>query len=193
MELSETRAFFDRMAPRWDETCETRPQVLAAMAAVLQPAPGARILDIACGTGVLEAQLLACGPREVCAVDLSAGMLEQARRKHAGPRVRFCCTDFLAFPESGFDCAVLYNAYPHFPDKEALFAHIAGRLRPGGRFLLMHGDGRDAINGCHGGAAKDVSALLLPAREEAARMAPWFAVDAVCDTPRLYLISATAR
>lgn len=193
MGLAETRAFFDRMAPQWDTFCEVRPQVLAAMTAVLQPEPGAHILDIACGTGVLEPNLLLCSPAEIRAIDLSPAMVSLAQRKCMDPRVQFSCTDLFDFQEGGFDCAVLYNAYPHFPDKAALFAHIAGRLRPGGRFLLMHGDGRDVINSCHDGEAKEHANLLLPAREEAARMAPWFSVDALCDTPRLYFISGTVR
>lgn len=193
MELSETRAFFDRMAPQWDTLCEVRPQVLAALIAVLQPEPGAHILDIACGTGVLEPNLLLCNPAEIHAIDLSPEMVSLAQRKCKDPRVQFSCTDLFDFQEGGFDCAVLYNAYPHFPDKAALFAHIAGLLRPGGRFLLMHGDGRDVINDCHGGEAKAHSNRLLPAKDEVARMAPWFSVDALCDTPRLYFISGTAR
>ena len=58
MDVNETKAFFDTLAPEWDKTNEVRPEILNAVPALLQGAAQAKILDIACGTGVLEPVLL---------------------------------------------------------------------------------------------------------------------------------------
>lgn len=193
MDVNETKAFFDTLAPEWDETNEVRPEILNAVPALLQGAAQAKILDIACGTGILEPVLLSMEPRQLWAIDLSPKMLARAKEKCRDPRVTFWCGDLFAFMEAGFDCAVLYNAYPHFPDKAALFQKIADCLKPGGRFLLLHGDGRDVINACHGGSAKPHSQVLGPAFSEAERLSPWFEVDVICDAARLYCISGRKK
>ncbi len=48
----------------------------------IDPQAGERILDIACGTGTSSAALTRTGAN-VVGLDFSAGMLEQARRKHS--------------------------------------------------------------------------------------------------------------
>jgi SAM-dependent methyltransferase len=50
----------------------------------------ARVIDIGCGTGVVTCRMATPG-REVTGVDPSAAMLEVARRRHGGDRVRWIC------------------------------------------------------------------------------------------------------
>lgn len=192
--MEEIREFFNARAESWDADI---PPVLPARsaAAVLSGArPGIRMLDIACGTGVMEPELLALGVEEIVGIDLAEKMIDRAREKFAGDaRVRFVAGDLLDYTDAPFHCALMYNAYPHFPNKAALLKKVASLLLPGGRFTVAHGAGRDKINAHHQGSASGVSVGLGPAREEAAAWAPWFQVDVLADTPDIYVISGVVK
>jgi SAM-dependent methyltransferase len=100
--------------------------------------PGARVLDIGCGTGELLEALP--GPIAYLGVDLSAAYIERARRR-ADPRARFVCADVDALEpgDSGpFDRIIGTGLLHHLDDEPAarLLARAARALAPGG-FLLM--------------------------------------------------------
>ncbi|MHB1084617.1 MAG: class I SAM-dependent methyltransferase [Thiobacillus sp.] len=99
---------------------------------------GERILDVACGTGAVS---LACAARldtgRVTGVDISEGMLEQARAKaHARQlgNLAFKCTDLdsMDFGADAFDGACSGFGVFFMPDMEAAFIKIARHVRPGG-------------------------------------------------------------
>ena len=189
--LAAARAFFDHAAPEWDTSCECDHEKIAALLRIAGIPKGARILDVACGTGILFPHLLSYNPEYFRAIDLSSEMVRIAKEKFPGLQVS--AEDFYEFSETGFDIITLYNAYPHFPDKEA-FARAALRvLKPGGRIIIAHGAGRDVINNCHtGDRVGQISAGLGPAAEEANVLAPYFHFDTVVDREHLYLLSGTA-
>lgn len=71
---------FDAIGDRYDEAFPHKDgQVVAGEWLVESLSPGARVLDLGCGTGVPTARRLADGGLRVTGVDLSAGMLAQAR------------------------------------------------------------------------------------------------------------------
>lgn len=190
MHKSDIRQYFDARAAKWDEICHHDPHKLAAIAALADIRPGMRVVDIACGTGAMFGTLLNCGVSEVLGVDLSGAMIDKARTKHADNRIRLLAADILEVYETGFDAAMLYSAYPHFPDKRALVRHIADMLAPGGRITIAHSQGRATINARHADPqTAQVSVTLRPAAQEATELAPYFTVDTIVDTPQLYVLS----
>lgn len=96
-------------------------------------APGAVILDVACGTGDLCRELTHAGMQPV-GVDLSAGMLAHART--GAPLV---LGDALSAPfrAASFDGAVSGFALRNVVDLSALFAELARLTKPGGRISLL--------------------------------------------------------
>jgi len=87
----------------------------------VDPAPGKRILDLACGPGTLSYRLArdVSPDGEVVGIDLAAGMIELARRDApAGLPVRFELMDMedLRFPEAAFDAAVCGHGLQFVPD-----------------------------------------------------------------------------
>jgi ubiquinone/menaquinone biosynthesis C-methylase UbiE len=67
-------------------------------------APGARVLDVACGTGVLSEGLAEAGTH-VIGVDASEGYLEGARRRRSHPNIAYEHGDarHMRFDNSFFD------------------------------------------------------------------------------------------
>lgn len=142
----------------------------------------------------MEPELLPLGVAEIVGIDLAENMIACAREKFADEaRVRFVAGDLLEFEDAPFHAALMYNAYPHFPDKAVVLAKVASLLLPGGRFTVAHGMGRGTINAHHNDTASKVSVGLGPAVEEAAAWEPWFRVDTLVDRPDIYVISGVLK
>ena len=184
--------FFDRLAPTWDAGMVRNEPVIARILDLGGVAPGAEVLDVATGTGVLIPDYLSRGVEHVTAVDISPRMAEIARGKFAGDhRVTILCADAQEAAFGVFDCILIYNAFPHFSDPEKLFETLSRQLRPGGRLTVAHGMSRARINDHHRGGAQHVSCGLMSAEDLAALMAPFVAVDHVLSDESMYLVSGT--
>lgn len=112
-----------------------------AVAAASVGTAATRVLDLGTGTGeTLAAVLARLGDAAAVGVDRSDAMLDAARTRLHGFKVELRVaelTDQLP-PDGPFDLVVSALAIHHLagPDKAALFARVAGVLRPGGRFVL---------------------------------------------------------
>lgn len=119
-----------------------------AMAARLQPTPGMRVLETACGTGIVTEQLVArlAGQGHLVATDLNAPMLAYAATKLAGAGgVTWQEADAtrLPFEDRSFDAVVCQFGLMFFPDKLAGVREALRVLKPGGRFLVSVWDRLD--------------------------------------------------
>jgi SAM-dependent methyltransferase len=123
---------FDKLAPCWDELGTSRRLAGIDSALALVPEAPGRVLDIGTGTGDAALAIARRWPdAEVVGVDLSARMVEEARRKtppDLAGRVRFEQADAAALPfaDAAFDLVTLANAIPFFDE-------LARILAPGGR------------------------------------------------------------
>ncbi|MGH8600711.1 MAG: bifunctional demethylmenaquinone methyltransferase/2-methoxy-6-polyprenyl-1,4-benzoquinol methylase UbiE [Burkholderiales bacterium] len=105
--------------------------------------PGARVLDIAGGTGDLALQLARkAGARgTVVLTDINEPMLVAGRDRllDAGqvvPAVR-CDAETLPFPSNYFDCVSCAFGLRNMTHKETALAEMLRVLRPGGRALIL--------------------------------------------------------
>jgi demethylmenaquinone methyltransferase / 2-methoxy-6-polyprenyl-1,4-benzoquinol methylase len=131
-------AMFDRIAPRYDRLNRVltfRLDVGWRRKAVesLGLAPGATVLDIACGTGDLCRHLARARLRPI-GVDFSAGMLASART--VAPLVRGDALR-LPFPDGSVDGITCGFALRNFVSLDAFFAESARVLRTGGRVAFL--------------------------------------------------------
>ncbi|MBO4535204.1 MAG: class I SAM-dependent methyltransferase, partial [Clostridia bacterium] len=180
--------------PSWDqgETCsDSRKRALLAGLGIRQ---GDRVLDVACGTGVVTALLHELTQSPVVGVDISPKMIEIARGKYADrPWASFHEGDFVEMDVGqGFDFVLIYNAYPHFEDPRALSAKIAEVLKPSGRFAILHSLSRAQLD-MHHAHCMDVSRRLLPPKEEAKYFEREFCVEQASEGDDYYLIAGAKR
>jgi SAM-dependent methyltransferase len=98
------------------------------------------ILEVGCGTGHWLASLE--GGRRLCGLDLSAGMLRQARQLPVALDLVRGRAGRLPFPDAAFDLVTCVNAVHHFEDRPAFVAEARRLLRPGGTLAVIGMDPR---------------------------------------------------
>jgi demethylmenaquinone methyltransferase/2-methoxy-6-polyprenyl-1,4-benzoquinol methylase len=131
-------AMFDRIATRYERVNrvislgqDVRWRRRAVRA--LELPAGARVLDLACGTGDLCRHLELAGYQAV-GVDRSAGMLRSALVN--APLVRGDA-EWLPVPNASLDGIVCGFALRNFIDLDAVFVACAQALVPNGRFVAL--------------------------------------------------------
>jgi demethylmenaquinone methyltransferase/2-methoxy-6-polyprenyl-1,4-benzoquinol methylase len=129
---------FDRIAPRYDllnRMLTFRMDVgwRRTAVAALGLEPGARVMDLACGTGDLCRTLRAAG-HEPIGVDFSVGMLASAHTD--APLVRADASR-LPFPDASIDAVTCGFALRNFVELSTVLAECARVLRPHGGIALL--------------------------------------------------------
>ncbi len=192
MEKKDIISFFDRCAPNWDADIIRNEPVIARILDNAGVKPGLRVLDVACGTGVLFPDYLSRGITDLTAIDISPEMAKIAQAKF--PQVQVLCGDVetAVFPET-FDLIMVYNAFPHFPEPGRLVQVLAEFLKPGGRLSIAHGMSRHALQTHHAGRASRVSIDLLEEKELSRLLEPWFTVDTVISNEEMYQVCGQKR
>ena len=162
MKQTDVIAFFDRLAPQWDADMIRHDDIISFILDNAAVGPGKDILDVACGTGVLFPDYLARGVASVTAVDIAPEMVKIAARKFPQENVTVLCGDVETLPlDRKFDCIMVYNAFPHFPEPARLVERLAGLLKEGGTLTVAHGMSRRQIDNHHSGTASRVSVGLM--------------------------------
>lgn len=120
---------------------EDQTTIRAAYLDLLQIAPGERVLDVGCGTGVVtRAVATRVGPTgHVLGVDPSPTMLAVAReiaeREGVAEQIEFRVGDARALPvdDAAFDVVLAITALSHTTDAEQAIPELLRAVRPGGR------------------------------------------------------------
>ncbi|MFI9788327.1 methyltransferase domain-containing protein [Kitasatospora sp. NPDC051984] len=132
----------------WEDDADTSTVEVATarlndlMVTLLDPAPGATILDIGCGVGKPALQLVAARDVRVTGIAIADVEVEQAneRAKEAGrsdvATFRNADVTDLPFEDGSFDGAWALESLLHVPDRNRALAETARVLRPGGRLVI---------------------------------------------------------
>ncbi|HYZ62300.1 MAG TPA: class I SAM-dependent methyltransferase [Acetobacteraceae bacterium] len=182
--IARIAAFFDRAVAYSPEASVALyslgdPAILAAATAEIVAwleahsvlAPGADVLDLGCGFGRVAAAL-APRCRSVLGLDVSPGMVEEARRRHgAVPNLRFEQTggqDLAGLNEQAFDLVLAIDSFPYIVQTGDAVArrHVADAarlLRPGGALCILNLSYRndDALDQADAQRWADEAGLLL--------------------------------
>jgi ubiquinone/menaquinone biosynthesis C-methylase UbiE len=141
--LSETVAFWDRVARDWDiqvgEAGDTNRRLNSdpVLWRFVGEVAGRDVLDAGCGTGYLSRQLLERGAR-VIAVDVSPRMVEIAREKAPEMDIRVdSCSELTTVADASVDIVVSNYVLMDAPDLSGTVAALSRVLRPGGAAVLI--------------------------------------------------------
>jgi len=104
-----------------------------------------KVLDIACGTGVLSWMIYRKLHLEVTGLDLSSEMLRQAEKKRVRhshqdvPPPLFIegCAEKLPFTNLSFDTVTIAFGVRNFENRHEAFQQIYRVLKPGGRLFIL--------------------------------------------------------
>lgn len=165
--------FFNKCAPSWDAHMVKNPEIINKILDNAGVVPGVRVLDVACGTGVLFPDYLNRGVASITAIDIADEMIRIAENKYSEETsIKLICGDaFETEFDTLFDCIIIYNAFPHFPEPQALINRLSSLLAPGGTLTIAHGMSRAQLLSHHSGAAKPIS-IPLPTADILADMFP---------------------
>ena len=189
--MNQIATFFNAMAEQWDTICKHNPDKIQLILQLADLPEKASVLDVGCGTGILEPYLLSYFPRQLTAIDIAPQMIEKAQCKYTDNSYipDFRCMDIMDLHDEQFDFIFIYSAYPHFLQPEHLFRHLSGLLNPGGKLIICHSDSKEKINNHHKKHLREELSLdLPPAQDVAALMKPYFKVPVIIDTEKLYMV-----
>ena len=166
MEKKDIIEFFDMCAPEWDADMIRNDEIINIILDNAKVCEGKDVVDVACGTGVLIPDYLTRNVNTVTAIDISSEMVKIAKNKFKQENVQIICGDVESEEfEQKFDCIVVYNAFPHFPEPENLIKILASHLKDDGVLTVAHGMSRAQIDHHHSGKASKVSKGLMSADE----------------------------
>lgn len=147
--------------PQWDKHGAIYTQVKSRPIPMLQnrhaeealgDLSGMRVLDAACGTGFFSQRIAAIGATEVVGIDISPGMIENARAElsNTEDRIRYLVGDFeeadllgsvgLEAMKGTFDvvfAGYLLNYAADWQRMAKMFNNISLALKPGGRLIAL--------------------------------------------------------
>lgn len=147
--LSSVERGYDLLAPKFEYTPFRTPEALVKASLALAGPPGSveRALDVCCGTGAAMRHLRPLCRQRVVGLDVSQGMLDEARRLLADApgeaALELVRGDALDMPwREEFDLVTSFGAFGHIleEDEPRLVEGIHRVLRPGGRFLFITGE-----------------------------------------------------
>jgi SAM-dependent methyltransferase len=128
-------------AGEFNRVALTIMEVAEHLVATADPAPGSRVLDVACGTG--NAALVAARRfTEVVGLDFAPNLLQTGRRRAAaeGTDITFVEGDAQALPfeDASFDTVLSVFGVQFAPDQERAAAELLRVTSPGGTIALAN-------------------------------------------------------
>jgi len=194
----ETKAVAEHQRRRFNELVDIfdrpqPPEVMARLWEIVASAalrPGAVVLDVGTGAGVLIPLIQSYQPSMVLACDVAEKMLQRVHDKY--PAVRTCHTDIvsLALATTSVDAIFMNGMYGNIADKPAACSNAARMLRSGGRLVVSHPEGRAFVDQLR--ATSDLFIESLPTKERFGIVLGPLGLEVIAyrDEPKLYLMVA---
>ena len=173
---------FDRPQP---------PEVMERLREIVASAelrPGAVVLDVGTGAGVLIPLIQSYQPSTVAACDVAEKMLQRVQDKYPGVRVYRTDIASLDLASTSVDAIFMNGMYGNIADKPAACRTAARMLRSGGRLVVSHPEGRAFVDQLR--ATSDLFIESLPIKEEFESLLEPLGLEVIAyrDEPKLYLI-----
>ncbi len=117
------------------------PELLARIVEAVSTPPADRVLDLACGPGIVT-EVLAPVASHLAGLDATPKMIDVARQRLAAAGYtnvdfRVGAAEELPWPDAHFDAVVTRLSIHHFREPALVLREIRRVLRPGGRFVVV--------------------------------------------------------
>lgn len=185
MKKEDVKAFFDNWAKDWDDDMIRKEDIISLILDNAHIKEGIKVLDVACGTGVLFEDYLK-RHAQVVGIDISSEMVKVARSKYS--QIEIICNDVeeVEFDEL-FDVIHIYNAFPHFPSPQSLISHLSRFVKTGGYLAVSHSMSKEAL-AIHHKRASHVSIDLLDEYVLADMMKEYFEIETIIANEHMYQV-----
>lgn len=198
MLAEEARKIAEHQRHRFNELVDIfdKPQPLEVMTRLREIVasaglrPGEVVLDVGTGVGVLIPLIQPYRPSTVSACDVAEKMLQRVHEKYPAVRTYHCDITLLALACTSVDTIFMNGMYGNIADKPAACRNAARLLRPGGRLVVSHPEGRAFVDQLR--AASDLFIESLPSRKEFEVLLEPLGFEVILyrDEPKLYLTVA---
>ena len=181
----QSKEFFNELSKTWDLTNTKSSSVVFANISIKKDD---KVLDVACGTGVLEPYLCSLTNNKVIGIDISDGMIEKAKINNASLNVEYIVESFYDFTSDGFDKIIIYNAFPHFVELDRFKKAIYNNLKKGGEFIICHSLSRAELDTHHKALSQNISRSLKEVEIEASFFKDLFQITASKEDDHSFVI-----
>ncbi len=169
------------------------PEVMARLQEIVAAAcvsAGEVVLDVGTGAGVLIPLIEAYAPSLIMACDLAEKMLECVQKKYPAVCTYQADVSLLSLPSDSVDVIFMNAVYGNFADKPRACRNAARMLRPGGRLVVSHPEGKVFVDQLRG--TSDLFLESLPTRHEFETLFSPLDLEVLVfrDEPKLYLMVA---
>jgi len=169
------------------------PEVMARLREIVSVAcvsPSEVVLDVGTGAGILIPLIEAYRPSLIMACDLAERMLQRVQKKYPAVRPYQADIALLALPSDSVDIIFMNAMYGNIADKPRVCHNAARMLRPGGRLVVSHPEGKAFVDQLRD--ASDLFLESLPTRQEFEALLGPLDLEILVfrDEPKLYLMVA---
>jgi len=169
------------------------PDVMERLGEIVSAAElrrGDVVLDVGTGAGVLIPLIKSYHPSIILACDLAERMLQRVREKYPEVLTRHADITALTLDAASVDVIFMNAMYGNIADKPSACRNIARLLRPGGRLVVSHPEGRAFVDQLR--VTTDLFIESLPTRGEFQALLKPLGLDVITyrDEPQLYLMVA---
>ena len=187
--------FFNKAAAYWDDIAYDNSEKINKILEFSDIRENSSVLDVACGTGVLTPFLLKRKVSRITGIDISPEMINAAKAKYT----QYNNIEFINISaedidfDKKFDRIIIFDAFPHFCNKEKVIQKMAKHLKPDGRLTIAHSMGRKQLDELHKKTAGQVSDKMVSGNELAEMLSTDFFVDITIDNDDIFIVSATLK
>lgn len=150
MEIKNQKDYFNEQHKNWINTVdENKMKIMVKSIKQLNISKYHKVLDVACGTGVLYPLLMNIPVKKYTGLDISEKMLEQFSKEYNDAETKLGDFDKQVKIEEKYDIIIIFNSIPHFENLDVVFENSRNNLKQDGKLSIIHARTRNGLTEHH--------------------------------------------
>ncbi|GAA0179580.1 methyltransferase domain-containing protein [Clostridium sediminicola] len=150
MEIKNQKDYFNDQYKNWLNTVdENKIKIMDKSIKQLNINKNHKVLDVACGTGVLYPLLMNIPVKKYTGLDISEKMLEEFSKEYNDAETKLGDFDKQIKLEEMYDIIIIFNSIPHFENLDVVFENSRNNLKQDGKLSIVHGRTRRGLTEHH--------------------------------------------